>query len=124
MKLHLTLYGFEMFRDLRNIIRNYKISKKRTNILVFNSETLQKIELSIELIYEIIYSSTFSTSVIFGKKKGLLLLLETIIGLLKLNELKKLTELGFNFYIDKPIYYEHVLNTTDEELFSKVESLK
>ena len=108
-------------KDLKLFLKNYK-SKHKSNFPLYYSELIEKIELSVEMIYEIIYSQ--KNVKIFEKKKHILILLEIIRFLFKFKELKTLSKQGFNFYVEKNIYLEEVVQTSDIEYISKLDSIK
>lgn len=118
MKYHLIVYMLSIAKDLKIIANNYK-SKYNTNFPVYYSELIEKIELSVEMMYDIMYSD--KNVKIFEKKKLVLILLEIIRFFFKFKELKCLSKNGFNFFIEKNIYFEEVVETTDMEYLSKLD---
>ena len=121
MKFHLIVYLISIAKDLKVFSKNHK-SKSNNKFLIHYSELIEKIELSVEMIYEIIY--TQKNVKIFEKKKFVLILLEIIRFLFKFKELKSLSKIGFNFYVEKNIYLEEVIETTDVEYLTRLESIR
>ncbi len=121
MKFHLIVYLLSIAKDLKLFAKNYK-SKSNNKFLIYYSEFIEKIELSVEMMYEIIYSQ--KNVKIFEKKKYVLILLEIIRFLFKFKELKSLSKNGFNFYIEKNIYLDEVIESTDVEYLSRLDLMR
>jgi len=114
-----------IIKDIKNatthssVLNNIKYSK----FLQYNSDVVGKIELSGEMIFEILNNSG-DLDILFDKKKHFVFVLELIRLGFKFKELKYLSDSGFNFYFSKKIYFEHVLKMSDEDYFAKLEEVK
>ncbi len=126
MKLHLFLYLMGIIKDFKNVMNNSKVlnNTKYSKFLQYNSDLVGKIELSAEMLFEILDNNNQNYELIFERKKNLILILELIRLCFKFNELKSLSETGFNFYCSKKIYFDQVLNMSDEEYYSKLGEVK
>ncbi len=118
MKFHLIMYLANIAKDIKSYYMNSNI-KNIKNILPYYSELIEKIELSVEMILEIIYNKK-GDNILFDKKKYIILLLEIIRMVNKLKELHGLSQVKYDFYIEKNIYYEQVLDISEEELNTKL----
>lgn len=122
MKLHLLMYIFNIASDIRNFIRNYTRNKK-CKLVFYSSDVIEKISLSVEMIIEMIYGKSKEVD-LFTKKKYLLLLLEIVRLGFKFRELKFLNSLGFEFYIEKQVYLQSILEISEQDYENKLETLK
>ena len=124
MKVHLFLYLMGIIKDIRNATSNHSIlNNKSSKFLNYNSELIGKMELSGEMIYEI-FNNGGDLDILFDKKKLFVFVLELVRLGFKFNELQYLCDSGFNFYFSKKIYFEQVLNMSDEDYFAKLEEVK
>jgi hypothetical protein len=113
------MYLANIAKDIKTYYMNSNI-KKIKNILPYYSELVEKIELSVEMIIEIIFNKR-GDDILFEKKKYLVLLLEIARMLNKIKELSGLNQMKYDFYIEKKIYHEQVLDITEDELNNKLE---
>lgn len=120
MNVHIFLYISSIARDIRLLLRQREIKKKNTNNLFYNSEVVEKIELSVEMLYEVFYPSKCDLG-LFEKKKYLVFLLELIRLGFRFKELKVLSSFGYNFYIEKNIYLSQIMGMSDEDFITKME---
>jgi hypothetical protein len=114
MKLHLIMYLINIAKDLKVFLKYSKFSKNN-KFLVYYSDIIEKIQLSSEMIFEIIYSG--KNVKLFDKKKFVMLILELVRMGFRFRELKYLSDLGYNFYIEKNIYLEQLVEVTNKEEF-------
>jgi hypothetical protein len=61
---------------------------------------------------------------LFSKKKYILLALELLREIFKIRELKNLSEIGLNFYIEKNVYLQNVLELSEEDYENKLSQMK
>jgi hypothetical protein len=122
MKLHLLMYIVNIAQDLRHFLRNYTLNN-RTKFIFYSSDIVEKISLSVEMIMEMVYGKTKEVD-LFTRKKFLLLLLEFVRAGFKFRELKSLSNLGYDFYIEKGIYLQNILEMGEEEYERKLETVK
>jgi hypothetical protein len=120
MKFHLIMYLANIAKDIKTYYMNSNL-KNIKNILPYYSELIEKIELSVEMILEIIFNKK-GDDILFEKKKYIVLLLEITRMLNKLKELHGLNQIKYDFYIEKNIYHEQVLDISEEELNKKLEN--
>lgn len=120
MDFNLIFYAFDIASDLRRILRNYKI-KKNKSYISYNSEVIEKMELTIEIIFSIIYNKDQGD---FEKKKLIILLLELLRGSLKLKELFNLSKIGYNFYVEKRLFLEQIVEIPEDEYTQRCEATK
>jgi hypothetical protein len=121
MKFHLLVYLVGIVRDLRSFVKIHK-SYGNSNLIIYYSELIEKIQLSVEMMYDLFYSG--KNVKIFNKKKYALIFLEIFRTLFRFNELKSLSKNGYDFYIEKNIYLEEIAETNDLDYVSKLEDLK
>jgi hypothetical protein len=112
------MYFGNILKDIKSFTTNSRI-KKDNNILIYNSELIEKIELSLEMIMEIIYTNLGKVE-LFDKKKFLIIILEVARLFYRLKELMSLDKQGFNFYVQKHIYHEHIAELTEDEIKAKL----
>lgn len=122
MKLHLLMYMVNIAQDIRHFIKNFNITNK-SKFVLYSSDIVEKIQLSVEMIIEIVYGSNNNVD-IFTKKKYYLLLLEIVREGFKFRELKNLSEFGYQFYVEKSIYHQNVLEESEEDFENKLSSYK
>ncbi len=122
MKLHLLMYMVNIAQDIRHFIKNFNVTNK-SKFVLYSSDIVEKIQLSVEMIIEILYGSNNNVDM-FTKKKYYLLLLEIVREGFKFRELKNLSELGYQFYIEKSIYHQNVLEESEEDFENKLSSYK
>lgn len=75
------------------------------------------------MIYEVIYSDNNNDINIFDKKKVVMLLLEFIRVGFRFRELKSLSKLGYNFYIEKNVYLDYIVELPEEEYAKRLENI-
>ena len=121
MNINILFYLYDIASDLRRIIRNYKI-KKSKNYMSYNSEVVEKIELTMEIIFSLIYTGNERTE--YEKKKLSILFLELIKASCKLKELFNLSKIGYNFYVEKKLFMEQVIELTEDEYTKRCEEIK
>jgi len=121
MDFNVLFYLYDIASDLRRIIRNYKI-KKNKNHISYNSELVEKIELTVEIIYSILFAGKENDE--FDKKKVIILFLEIAKSSCKLKELFNLSKIGYNFYIEKKLFFEHLVEIPEEEYTQRCEATK
>ena len=121
MDFNLLFYAYDIATDLRRIVRNYKI-KKNKSYISYNSEVIEKIELTIEIIFSIIFTNSEGGD--FDKKKLIILLLELLKGSMKLKELFNLSKIGFNFYVEKKIFLDQIVEIPEDEYTQRCEATK
>lgn len=122
MKIHLLIYSLNIMKDLKYLLRSYQQAKDSNIQMSYLSDSLGKLQLSVEMIYDVLYSSELKKSEIFKKKKLLLFALQLVVSFFKLKELKQLKSLDFGFYVEKPIFNGFILSQTDDEIFEKLGS--
>ena len=123
------MYGFNIIRDIKNMIKNLLSSYKLTNSVTFISHIINKIQNSTEYMFDYtngnlsLSNNKEFVEEIFSKKITPLILLEIISTLLKLKEFKNLKEKGIHNYINKSIYYKEIFCVSDEGLESKIQKI-
>ena len=113
------MYLLTISKDLKILIKNYKIITN-SDLFLYKSEIIGKVELSIEVIYEIIFSKIKNFE-LFNKKKIVILIIELLKIIFKFKELKIFNQLGYEFYIDKNIFLKYILELNEEKYISKKE---
>jgi hypothetical protein len=116
------MYMVNIAQDIRHFIKNFNVTNK-SKFVLYSSDIVEKIQLSVEMIIEILYGSNNNVDM-FTKKKYYLLLLEIVREGFKFRELKNLSELGYQFYIEKSIYHQNVLEESEEDFENKLSSYK
>ena len=120
MDFNLLFYAYDIASDLKRIVRNYKI-KKNKSYISYNSEVIEKIELTIEIIFSVIYTKGEGD---FDRKKLIILLLELIRGSLKMKELFNLSKIGYNFYVEKKLFLDQIVEIPEDEYTQRCEATK
>lgn len=122
MNFYLGVYGLSILKDVKSMFYHYINSKQQTNSNAYTyiSHIAGKIQLTIEMIYDIIYQTTEKSldlvrDEIFDKKSNIIIMFEGLITLLKLKEFQRLKEIGIHNYIHKSIYYKEVLSLDIDE---------
>lgn len=121
MNVHIFLYLTNIARDIRLLLKQRELKKK--NGLVFNSEIVEKIELSLEMLYEIFYQKQTDME-LFHKKKITIFFFELIRLGYRFKELKALSCLGYNFYVEKNVYLDQIIDMTDDDFTTKLEGVE
>ena len=75
-----------------------------------------------EMIIEMVYGRREVD--LFTRKKYLLLVLEIVREGFKFRELKNLHELGFDFYMEKNVYLQSVLETNEDDYENRLKMIK
>jgi hypothetical protein len=119
MKLHLLMYLGNIVKDIKSFSINSKL-KTDNNILTYNSELVEKIELSIEMIFEIIFTQSKQQIDLFDRKKYIILALEFGRLYCRMKELMGLDKTGFDFYIQRNIYQDQIIEMTEDEINTKL----
>lgn len=123
MKLHLLMYMINIAQDIKHFVKNYHGTNK-SKFLIYSSDIIEKIQLSVEMMFELIYGAKNKDVDLFEKKKFILLILEMVREGFKFRELKGLSELGYDFYMEKNIYLQHVLETSEEDYENRLQMVK
>jgi hypothetical protein len=113
------MYLGNIIKDIKSFSINSKL-KTDNNILTYNSELVEKIELSIEMIVEMIFSKSRQQIELFDRKKYVILALEVGRLFCRMKELMGLDRTGFDFYVQKNIYQEQVIEMTEDEMSTKL----
>jgi len=121
MKFHVLLYLVNIAQDVKHFVKNYN-SNNKSQFLIYSSDIVEKIQLSVELMYEMIYGNKNIN--LFEMKKYVIFVLEIIRESFRLRELKSISELGYNFYIEKNIYLQNVLGKSEEEYNNKLQLIE
>ncbi len=121
MKLHLLMYMVNIAQDIRHFIKNYNLTNK-SKFILYSSDIVEKIQLSVEMIIEMVYGRREVD--LFTRKKYLLLVLEMVREGFKFRELKNLHELGFDFYMEKNVYLHSVLETNEDDYENRLKMIK
>lgn len=121
MDFNILFYLYDIASDLKRIIRNYKI-KKNKNYISYNSEVVEKIELTVEIIFSILFAGKEKDE--FDKKKLLILFLELVRASSKLKELFNLSKIGYNFYVEKKLFLEQIVELPEDEYTQRCEATK
>jgi hypothetical protein len=115
-----------MFNDIKGMIMNSNVifGKSNDKLIQYNSELFGKLELGGEMYFQTKMTETKTLDSVFGEKKTFILILELIRAGFKLKELKELSDIGFDFYFGKKIYFENLLKISEDEFFHKIEGIK
>ncbi len=95
----------------------------KTKFVFYSSDIVEKISLSVEMILEMVYGKSKDVD-LFSRKKYLLLLLEFVRAAFKFRELKNLATLGFDFYIEKGVYLQNIMEITEEDYENRLQAMK
>lgn len=121
MNLYIGLYGWSIFQEIRQTIKQYISIKEYPSTIPYFSNLLSKLQLSLEMIMDIAYSDK---SVSFDKKKYYVLLFEVAIFYSKLKEFYKLSQKNIGFYLSRDIYYSECIMLRENEIADKMKNLR
>ena len=115
MKLKIFIHSIHIVNKVRTIIKRNKISKSNySNIVIYYSNFINEIELSLEMFYEH-FSKDNKSKLYFP-----LFLCELIKLGFKFKEFNNLRNLGYEFYLDEKIFYENILEINEDEYLEKI----
>lgn len=102
----------KIYKSIRyNIIYNKTKLKKKTPLLLYNSQFIHTLEISLELLYKLTSSQpNNNNNFLFS-----LLILELIKLGFTFKELSTIHNLGYSFYIDQDIFYTKLLGLSKDE---------
>lgn len=120
MKLHLAMFLTQIAKDAKRFYKNK--NNLSNNLFLYPSSLIEKVELSIEMLFEAIYRSNKDKS-IFDKKKFFVLVCELVKVGFQFKELQTLNNLGYSFYIDKNVYLENIIGLNEDELSNRIDSI-
>ena len=118
-KIQIILQTYKIFKEIKKYIyiNNNNNLLKLNKIIIYNSEIITNIQLSIELLfrlyYKLINSKLKENKILFS-----LIITELIKIGFKFEEFENLKKLNYNFYIDKKVFYENVLEIDENDLFT------
>ena len=121
MNADIFLHGISIINDAKIMFKNFNLNHKSSHYISYISSFIGNIEHTFEMIYELL---KFDKTKILKNKKEIILLIEIIKFLFKLKELKQLNREGFNFYVEKSIYYNQVLQKSQEDEIAEMEIIK
>jgi hypothetical protein len=111
------MHVFSIYNDTKILLKNFTSKNKNKFLVNFYSSIVAKFEHSFEAFYELLKpDQTF-----YKKKENIIFVFETLKLLLKLKELKSLNNEGFNFYVEKSIYFSKVLEISEEQELEEIE---
>ena len=106
--------------QIDNIENSNNIIKKRPNkkLIIYKSKIVHKIELSIELLYNIFFKDEHNK----GLDKNIFFnfVFELIKCGLKIKELNSLNEIGIPFYVDEKIFYNDFLGIDKDKYINDI----
>jgi hypothetical protein len=113
------MYFANIIKDIKSFAMNSQL-KKENGILIFNSELIEKLELGLEMIFEIINPGGRGEDQLFEKKKYPIFILELVRLYYRIRELMGLDKLGFDFYVQKNIYLDKIAEISENEINTKL----
>jgi hypothetical protein len=116
MKLKIFIHSIQIVNEINKIIKRRTISSSNnySKIVIYYSNFINTIELSLEIIYEL-FSKDKEIDIYFP-----LFICELIKLGFKFKEFNNLRNLGYEFYIDKKIFYENILELNEDEYMEKI----
>ena len=122
MNADLFLHGVGILNDVKLMFKNFKSNNnKNTNYINYISSIIDNIEHTFETVYGLF---KMDQNKFFQNKENLILLIEVIKFFFKINELKMLKKEGFNFYVEKSIYFSQVLKRNEEEEIDDLDKIE
>ena len=125
MNIQLCCFGFQLYSQAKNILSHSFNYHNNKQIVFYNSNSLNNIQMSFETLYNYLKSKDFKLNeTLFmneNTKNIILLTIESLRTYCKIKEFFQLKKIGFPFYIDKNVFYENILNITEEQYLSSIQ---
>ena len=118
-KIQIILQTYKIFKEVKKYIyiNNNNNLLKLNKIIIYNSEIITNIQLSIELLFRL-YFKLNNSKIKENKILFSLIITELIKIGFKFKEFENLKKLNYNFYIDKKVFYENVLEIDENDLLT------
>lgn len=123
MNLYLGIFGMNLLNQVKQATSEYMLIKDQKKIVSYISPLIGKLQMSLEVLFNVIYTQV-DKDVIFEKKIYYILLLELVKTLCKFKELKELKENGVHNYIDKSLYFSEFLTLNESDFMNKIKNQK
>jgi len=111
------LHGLSIINDAKIMFKNITSKNKSTHYISYISSFIGNIEHTFEMIYELL---KLDKTKLFQKKKVVILMIEIIKFMFKLKELNHLKKEGFNFFVEKNIYFNQFLQRNEEDELGEI----
>ena len=125
MNIQLCCFGFQLYSQAKNLLSHSFKYHNNKQIVIYNSNSLQNIQMSFETLYNYLKSKDFKFNDTFymseNTKHIILLTIESLKTYCKIKEFYKLKQIGYPFYIDKNVFYDNILNISEEQYLSSLQ---
>jgi hypothetical protein len=121
MNADIFLHGVGILNDAKLMFKNFKSNNKNSYYINYISSVIGNIEHTFETVYSLF---KIDQTKFFQNKENIILLIEIIKFFFKLNELKMLKKEGFDFYVEKSIYFSQVLKKNEEEEIEDLDKIE
>ena len=120
MNADLYLNLASIINDTNNMIMTLKSKTKNNKTINYISSYIGNIENTFEILYDILENKYKH----LPDRKAIILFIEIIKFMLKIKEFKQLNKEGYNFYVEKSIYYSQILNKNEDEAIFEIENIE
>lgn len=118
MKIQFAFLVFHLAKDVKKCyLYNKKTISSNKGLMIYNSELINNMQVSIEMFYNFFISNNI-ISPNDNTKNFMLIILELIKSGFKFKEFFNFNNIGYPFYINKSVFYEKILEVSEEEYFN------
>ncbi len=117
MNLYVGIYGFGLIKDIRQMFKQYLLSKNLEGSIPYLSKLLGKIQLSVEIAMNLLMQDK---EVCWKYKRIIITIIEILITFFKFREYQLLYSKDIKFYLSSDIYFSEVLMSNEENFNKKL----
>ena len=118
MKIQFAFLVFHLAKDVKKCYcYNKKNISSNKGLMIYNSELVQNMQVSVEMFYKFFISNKI-ISKDDNKTIFMLLILELIKSGFKFKEFFNFNNIGYPFYINKSVFYDKILEVSEEDYFN------
>lgn len=114
-------FAFLVYHLAKDVKKGYVFNKKNIpsnkGLMIYNSELIKNMQVSIEMFYKFFISNNI-ISLNDNKKNFMLIILELIKSGFKFKEFLNFNNIGYPFYINKSVFYDKILEVSEEDYFN------
>lgn len=118
MKIQFAFLVFHLAKDVKKCYcYNKKNISSNKGLMIYNSEFVQNMQVSVEMFYKFFISNKIICKN-NNKTLFMLLILELIKSGFKFKEFFNFNNIGYPFYINKSVFYDKILEVSEEDYFN------
>lgn len=118
MKIQFAFLVFHLAKDVKKCYcYNKKNISSNKGLMIYNSELVQNMQVSVEMFYKFFISNKI-ISKNDNKTLFMLLIFELIKSGFKFKEFFNFNNIGYPFYINKSVFYDKILEVSEEDYFN------